>query len=146
MNTNERISYTESFIDFEWEIGGVIHVSEEQWQTRFLDREDVDPTNEHKPYGLVPPQLVRDEWRLAICIPLLLRPVEYCGERDMGHWLTYWIAHLGQHFVVLNQAVDAGEMDLPLAEIERRVHRQMEDVEPFLTEFAEKIKTLSQME
>ena len=143
MDTKDRITYAQMNIEFEWNFAGnVLFVSEENWEERFLKAETVDPLNAHKPYGLVVPSLIKDDWVLGVCVPLLLRPVEYCGEQDMNRWLEYWMAHMAKHLFVLAEAAEFGESNLPLEEIEQRVLDRFEQEDPGLHEFGERVKAM----
>lgn len=147
MKQDDRVTYTQMAIEVDWDPAGpVIFIPEETWERGVLRKETVDPLNVHKPYGLTEPYRIDDKWVLGVCVPLLLRPVQQCGEQDMSYWLEYWVSHMTYHLRVLGRAADDGETNLPLTEIEQRVTEWMAAEAPDLYQFGERIKSLQQME
>lgn len=141
MTENERVTYAELAIQIEMErLGTVFLYTKDVWEEKFLSRADVDPLNVHKLYGLVTPQLVDNKWMMGFSAFHLIKPLENHDDRDLNLWLQYWFAHTALHFVILDWAINLGDRDLPLEEVERRVEAEMEAHGRDFYQLGEKIK------
>lgn len=144
MNRDEKVTYVESAAHIELDrLGNVVLFSPEIWEEKFLARPDVDPLNVHKPYGLVVPQFVNDEWAIGLSASHLVRPVEDRDDRDLNQWLEYWFAHIGLHLVVMSWAHELGESSLSFEDVERRVDAELATQAQHLHAFGEHVKLLT---
>lgn len=144
MNEQERITYVELAIQVELErLGTVYFFTPEIWEEKFLSRADVDPLNVHKPYGFVTPQLIEGHWFMGVSASHLIRPVADRDDRDLNDWVTYWLLHMGLHFVVSDWAVNLGDTDLTMEELERRVDAAFEEQGRDLFAFGHQVKLLT---
>lgn len=143
MNHEERTFYTRSVIDLEFS-GSVelLFPDPDVWVRNFLCVPSVDPLNVHKPYGLCTPQMVNGRWVMGVSVSHLLRPIEGLSDEEFNRWIEYWLTHMLMHFVVMAQAVDNDESDIPLDALERRVDDEMRNNEE-LYRFGERIKLLA---
>lgn len=146
MNQDQRVTYTELALQHELErLGKVNLYSAKVWDEVFLARDDVDPLDVHKRYGLVSPQKVegKEEMWMGFSAAHMVRAVEDHSDDDFVRWISYWITHVALHLVILDWAVNLGDDGLSLEEIEGRVDSEMKAQGRDLWAFGEQVKLLT---